>query len=360
MKLLCVDIGSNTQDVLFLDSEQLAENAIQLVLPAPTIIIARKIQKATSRSETIFLTGDTMGGGACTSAVREHIGKGLRVYATPAAACSFSDDLEKVKSWGIELISPDEITDRQNKTVIHMSDIYIDALEKALAYYDVPLAPDVIAIAVLDHGVAPRGESERLFRFAYLEKTLRQNNNLDAFIFRGDEVPATFSRMRGIVNSIGDKASLLLMDTGASAVLGSSLDPVVANIESHLGINLGNSHTIAFNLSGTRILGMFEHHTSILSLSRLEYLIENLQSGKLQLDEVWKEGGHGSLIMEQRQAQSIVVTGPRRTMLAFSRFRPHMAAPFGNMMLSGCFGLAKAVSIKFPVWRSDIEQLLRN
>lgn len=360
MKLLCLDIGSGTQDILYLDSRKEMENAIQLVLPTPSVIAAGKIQAATRRGNSIFLTGETMGGGACTGAVREHLAKGLPVYATQEAARTFSDDLTKVTSWGIKLISADEVSGKRVATVIEMKDIWLDTLEQALAGYDVALEPDVIGVAVLDHGAAPPGESDRLFRFKFLEKTLKKKSSLEALIYRENEVLVDFTRMQGVIRSIAGGVPLVLMDTGAAAVLGSSLDPVVSAQTSHIGVNVGNSHTVAFNLSGRQIHGMFEHHTSLLSLARLETLIAELRSAKIQPGEVWQEGGHGSLIFEEKQNQLIAVTGPRRALLQPSSLKPYFSAPFGSMMLAGCFGLVAAVAIKFPKWRDTIEKMLGN
>lgn len=54
---------------------------------------------------------------------------------------------------------------------------------------------------------------------------------------------------------------LLVMDTAPAAVLGATLDPVVAKRERQLIVNVGNFHTIAFRLRSGRIEGVFEHHT---------------------------------------------------------------------------------------------------
>ena len=61
MRILCLDIGSGTQDILLLDTSQRAENSIQMVLPSPTVLVASKIGEATSRHERLILIGETMG-----------------------------------------------------------------------------------------------------------------------------------------------------------------------------------------------------------------------------------------------------------------------------------------------------------
>ncbi len=358
MRLLCLDIGSGTQDVLLLDTAQPVENAIQLVLPAPTVLIAQKMGMATDRSDPIVLIGETMGGGPCTDALRTHLEAGLEASATPEAARTFSDDLEKVASWGVRLVSPDEAASIKRGTVIRMGDIALDALEKALSCWDIRLAVDGIAVAVLDHGAAPRGESERIFRFRQLEHLLQKNNTLESFIFFPAEVPSFLTRMQAIVRSLEEKFPLILMDTGAAAVLGASLDRIVAAHPHHLAVNLGNSHTLAFHLAGARVLGLFEHHTLSLSSYRLELLLDKLVSGELKSAEVWGDGGHGSLVLERGASPFVTATGPRRLLLVSSQLNPYYAAPFGNMMLTGCFGLARAVAIRFPEWRGEIERAL--
>jgi len=356
MRILCLDIGSGTQDILFMDTTQTAENAIQLVLPSPTVLVADKIKSATARRESILLTGETMGGGACTQALKRHLEAGSTAYAVPAAALSFNDDLEKIASWGVRLVAPDETTRLKADTIIRMGDIDLDVLRKALSQWEIPLDPDVIAVAVLDHGTAPPGESQRLSRFHYLENLLEQSKTLEDMIFTSAELPDYFTRMQAVVRSLNDKVPLVLMDTGAAAVLGASLDRVVAAHPHRLVANLGNSHTIAFLLIESRIQGLFEHHTKRLPLGKLEALFEKLISGELSLKEVWEGGGHGSLVLERGENPFLVATGPRRSLLMSSRLNPCFAAPFGSMMLAGCYGLVQAASIKFSEWREEIER----
>ncbi|MFC1893007.1 DUF1786 domain-containing protein [Chloroflexota bacterium] len=358
MRLLCLDIGTGTQDILLLDTAQPVENAIQLVLPAPTVLAARKIEAATAGGNPIVFTGETMGGDICVKALRKHLQAGFKAYATPEAARTFRDDLDRVTSWGVQLVSYEEAAALKERAAIRLGDVNLETLEQALSCWDIELAPDVVAIAVLDHGAAPPGESERLFRFLHLERLLQGNNTLESFIFTPAELPGYLTRMQAVVRSVGEEVPLILMDTGAAAVLGASLDKVVATHPHLLAVNLGNSHTLAFNLAGSRVLGLFEHHTWLLSLDRLETLLEGLVSGNLNSTELWGEGGHGSLIIEKSEKPFIAATGPRRELMARSRLNPYFAAPFGSMMLAGCFGLARAVALKLPEHRDELEKAL--
>lgn len=357
MRLLCIDVGSGTQDILLLDTNKTAENAVQMVMPAPTVLVAERLRLATARKKSLVLTGETMGGGACTMALREHLAAGLSAYATERAARTFSDDLGRVTSWGVRLVSDDEAASLEGAKIT-MGDVAFASLEKAFRAWNIKLAPDAIGIAVLDHGAAPPGESARRFRFRYLEERLKKQNNLEAMVYLAAEVPAHFTRMQAVVRSLGGKAPLVLMDTGAAAVLGASLDGEGAIHSERLAVNLGNSHTLAFHLDGLKVRGMFEHHTSGLSLARLEELLARLVSGEITNDEVWNEGGHGALVFKSGGSPFLQATGPRRALIRSSRLKPCFAAPFGSMMLAGCFGLARAIALRFPQWQEEINKAL--
>src|SRR2546421_9505519 len=96
MQILCVDVGTGTQDVLLYDSERELENSVQLILPSPTQIVAKRIRRATATGRGVLLEGRTMGGGPCAWAAEDHLKRGLAVFATPEAARTFDDELEKV------------------------------------------------------------------------------------------------------------------------------------------------------------------------------------------------------------------------------------------------------------------------
>ena len=101
MKILAVDVGTGTQDILLFDTRLNVENSFKLVVPSPTMIIHRKIKNATKNGSGICLTGVTMGGGPSHWAAMDHLKAGYSVFATPLAARSFDDDLSEVKKMGI-------------------------------------------------------------------------------------------------------------------------------------------------------------------------------------------------------------------------------------------------------------------
>ncbi len=94
MKILAIDIGTGTQDILLYDTRLHIENGYKLVVPSPTMIVRRRIKQATQEGKPVLLTGLIMGGGPSHWAAEDHIKAGLPLYATPSAARSFNDELD--------------------------------------------------------------------------------------------------------------------------------------------------------------------------------------------------------------------------------------------------------------------------
>ncbi|MCX6071495.1 MAG: DUF1786 domain-containing protein [Chloroflexi bacterium] len=353
---LAIDIGTGTQDVYLLRAGLSPENGYKLVAPSPTLVIRDQIQRATRAREAILLTGVTMGGGPCAWAAEAHVRAGLRLCATPNAARTLNDDLEVVEhELGIRIVSDDEASRLQDVTRIQLRDFDWDALRAAFAAVGHDLRPSAVGVAVFDHGAAPPGVSDRQFRFDYLEARIRQANRLSAFAYRAGEVPASLTRLQAIVDSADIlDAPLVVMDTAPAAVLGALLDPGVSRQLRQMVVNIGNFHTLAFRLGPRGIEGVFEHHTGLLTQQRLETYLSAFADGSLMHQDVFGDRGHGALVLDPTPLplDSIdgrpVVTGPRRSLLQGSSLQPCFAAPFGDMMLTGCFGLLQAMSELLP------------
>jgi uncharacterized protein (DUF1786 family) len=359
VQILCVDVGTGTQDILLFDSERELENCVQLILPSPTKIVAGRIARATVAGKAVLLTGRTMGGGPSTWAAEEHLRRGVPVYATPDAARTFDDELPKVEAMGIRVVSDDEAIGLKDVIRIRLSDFDFAAIGTALASFDVPLEPTAVALAVFDHGNAPPGVSDRIFRFEHIAATVTQND-LAAFGYRREDLPERMTRMRAVASDVPADLPAFLMDTGPAAVLGALEDPVVRGASSAIVANLGNFHTLAFHLRGDEILGLFEHHTGELSRDELERYLGQLANGTISNAEVFADMGHGALVLErtERSPELLAVTGPRRSNLDGSALRPYLAVPHGAMMLAGCFGLLRAIARRVPEYAAAIEPRL--
>ncbi len=360
MRILAVDTGTGTQDILLLDTSDRLENSVKMVVPSPTLRVAAAIARATEGRSAILMTGVTMGGGPNGGALQRHLQAGLHAFATPDAARTFDDDLGVVSGWGVRIVSDDEAARMDGVERLVLRDLDLDELRAAFASLGVDPRIDGFALACLDHGAAPPGYSDRLFRFEHLRRVVEKANDLLAFAYRPEELPAYLTRARALLQSV-DEAPAVFLDTAPAAALGALQDPLVAASERQLVLNLGNSHTLAFHLKGTYVYSLFEHHTGLLSAGDLESLAERLVDGTLTQEEVFGAHGHGVCYVAappETGEPFVTATGPQRTKLADSDLRPHFAAPHGDMMLTGCFGLLQAFAAKHPSSREEIRASL--
>ena len=362
MKILAIDIGTGTQDILLFDTESEVENCLQLIMPSPTVLVARQIRDATARGEDVLLTGTIMGGGPSSWAADDHRRAGCRVFATPSAAKSFNDDLAEVEKSGVKVVSDDEAARLRDVRRVDMRDVDLDALRRAFSAFGIDLQFDALAVAVFDHGNAPPGYSDRLFRFEFLAERLKRFNSPAAFAFMREQIPPRLTRMKAVADSVRARidAPLLVMDTAPAAVLGALEDDRVRVHRDALIANVGNFHTLAFRFSAGTITGVFEHHTGELQPEQLEYFIEQLAAGTLTHDAVFNSKGHGALLFDHRAQplNFLAVVGPRRGLLLHSRYRPYFATPYGDMMLAGCYGLVRAYAELNPGAATEINHAL--
>ena len=364
MRILAIDVGTGTQDILLFDSTQPVENALQLIMPSPTQIAAGRIRRATEKERPIFLTGVIAGGGPCHWALEDHLRSGQKAFATLEAAATFDDDLENVERIGVQLVSEDEGRSL-NADAIQLRDLDLEAVRDAFTAFDVDTNFDGLALGCLDHGAAPPGYSDRLFRFDHLRRVVETRNDLRAFAFRPEELPDYLTRARTLVASVDSDAPVVFLDTGPAAALGALQDPTVAASDEQLFLNLGNMHALAFHLRGTRILSLYEHHTGEVTSEQIEDFTKRLLEGTLAHEEVFGSKGHGVYYASKPEngdaklrQPPIAVTGPQRNKLRGSRLNPYFASPHGDMMVAGCFGLLWAFAEKYPEHREEITTAL--
>jgi len=223
--------------------------------------------------------------------------------------------------------------------VLTLGDVDLETLSRCLASFEVE-APRHFAVAVQDHGFHPQG-SNRRFRFRYWEDFLQRGGALQDLSYH--QAPDYFTRMRAVADAL---PGVLLMDTCAAGVRGALLDPQARDRreEGLLVVNLGNAHTFAVLVRGERLRGIYEHHTGLLNPAKLFDHLTRFQAGELTNAEVFADNGHGCAYAPDYPGTAgtafTVITGPQRRL---ARGWPgHFAAPLGDMMLTGCFGLVAA------------------
>lgn len=331
---LILDIGSGTQDVLLYRDNMELENCSKFILPSPAKQVAHRIKELTAAGRDIYLHGQNMGGGFWR-AVKAHQDAGLKVSAHPQAALALGDDLEQIKGFGIEITESAPLT----ASVVRLTDFDSGFWSGLLQHLGLG-QPDFILACVQDHGFHP-GKSNRLSRFAYWQRFMReQGGELHHLLY--SQPPVEMTRLCSLHQAIGVG---LVADTGAAAMLGALFDPSVEETAQNQGVlvvNVGNSHTIAFLILGSRVLGVYEHHTGFLHQDKLLQHLQEFRAGTLSGQAIFDDGGHGSVVADDLPGTGfdrIVVLGPQRGILAGAEVE--FLAPGGDMMLAGCFGLLK-------------------
>jgi uncharacterized protein (DUF1786 family) len=355
MRILAIDMGTGTQDILLFDSQKPVENCPKMVLPSATEIAARRIRRAQREARPLMLTGTVAGGGPCSWALEDFIKAGGEAYATPEAAQTFDDDLTRVEAMGVRLSSEDEVT--SDAVTVELKDLDLDAVRTALAAFEEPGDFDGIAVGCLDHGNAPPDVSDRVFRFDHLRRTVAARNDLLAFATAPDDLPDYLTRARAMIAPAAREAPAAFMDTGPAAALGALHDDRVATEPEGLVMNLGNMHLLGFHLRGRQVASLFEHHTGELTAGQIVGFAERLATGDLTNEEIFTTKGHGAYhadrtLVADRMPPLVAVTGPQRSKIRESALAPYFAAPFGDMMISGCFGLLRGFAEVHP-WSAD-------
>lgn len=321
--MLAIDVGAGTQDILV--AKEPSENSFKMVLPSPTLL---KAEEVSSRDGDLFVSGRTMGGGPVSRVLEERAERD-RVVMTPESARTIRDDLEEVRSRGIEISKEGP----EGASEVFLADFEPERLDSALSTLGIRM-PGEVAIAVQDHGVAPPGLSDRENRVKRLEELMGNGGaRLGDFVHSSE--PEGFTRVASVIRSIKRWTSdYFVMDTKLAAVAGALPENLPA-----LVVDAGNGHTMAALIDGDgKVASIAEHHTSLLE-DGADDLLDRMIGGKLTHEEVFEDGGHGAYTSHSPEPESFVATGPRREILGGSRYPFEEVRPLGDVMMTGPYGL---------------------
>lgn len=355
MKILAIDIGAGTEDILLYDDQKRSvENCIKLVLPSPSLVFAEKVKTATRKGKDLFVKGDTIGGGAFSHALKRHVEAGLRVFMTENAAYTVRNNLDQVRELEIEIVQDSEPENFEGETIV-LEEVNIAKLRGLLKFFGEPFSDiDFVAVAVQDHGVFPKEMSNRRFRINKIKELLKENPKPEAFAFKENEIPPYYPRMKSAVSASKRQlpnARVVVMDTSPDAILGCLMDPAVEEADPILAVNVGNGHTMAAIISRGKVTAVLEHHTRLLNPQKMEKLLRDFADGKLCDEEVFEDNGHGMFYLSEppgfSKIEKVIVTGPNRQVLAETNLNVHFATPAGDVMMTGPIGLVEATKRRF-------------
>lgn len=341
-KILSIDIGAGTQDILLYNENY--ESSYKLILPSPTRIFAEKVKFATKKKKNLVINGETMGGGPFNYALLNHLEKGLKVFMAEISAFTVRDDLEVVKKHGIEIIDENEVKElkeKENFLHLELKDIDKNAIENSLKNFNIELSPEVVAVCVEDHGIAEKGEKDRNCRFRHFKEFLPCKFKRFGFI----NPPKFYSRMIAVKRTLSKEfknSKHLIMDSKISALIGSAK----FFGKNAICIDAGNGHTTVGAIENESLIGIFEHHTHLLNVKKMDRFLKKFIRGELTHEEIFNDEGHGCYISQPLNAE-IIATGPRRNFLKKSSLRIKFVNPYGDVMLTGNVGLTEIAKEKF-------------
>jgi len=347
-RILTIDIGAGTMDVLYLDTRR--SEHFKAVVRSPVASLARQIEAAAGK---LLLLGREMGGGAVSRAVKERARNG-DVVMSLSAFPTVHHDLERVRSAGIRVLEDEAakaMAREGHHSVIELGDLPIDRLREIVSGFDVPFSFDVIGVCAQDHGVPPKGDSHLDHRHRHLRTVLDATPFPHAFLHHAEDLPPDMSRLRAIAESARSLPAdeIYLMDSGMAAILGACMDPRVQQRNNALVLDIATSHTVGAAVQGAELIGFFEYHTADITLERLETLLVDLANGELSHARILAEGGHGAYTRRAfgfEGTEIILATGPKRGLIGPSHLPIELGAPLGDNMMTGTVGVLEAIRRK--------------
>lgn len=340
-----IDIGAGTMDILCYDTH--SGEHFKAVAPSPVRHIAQQIEATRG---PLVVTGVEMGGGPVTDALKARAAQ-TEVVISPSAAATLHHDLDKVREWGLQPVDDAGIAQLLKKpgyTSVTLGDIQPERITRIIEGLGLPMCFDVVALCAQDHGVAPKGTSHLDFRHRLFQEMLNRKPEPHTLLFRDDEVPESFNRLRCMARSAQqlNAREIYVMDSGMAAMVGAAQDGQARNKAPIVILDVATSHTVVAALAANEVAAVVEYHTRDITLDRLEDLIRDVADGRVRHEQILAEGGHGAYLHRTvgfNNIQAIIVTGPKRRLMAGSRLPIQWGAPWGDNMMTGTVGLLEAV-----------------
>jgi uncharacterized protein (DUF1786 family) len=354
--VLLIDIGAGTMDVLWYN---LTSNIhYKAVVESP---VRRKARQLAALKGPLLVTGCEMGGGAVTTILRKKAQQ-ERIVISSTAAVTLHHDLERVQSWGLDVVAEDEISFwAQNAafTPFVLEDLDIADLKALLASLGMTADIDAVAVCAQDHGVAPPGVSHLDYRHRMFTDILKDGPYPHRLLYATEEIPTRMNRLRSLAASATalQAGEVYIMDSGMAAILGACQDPAAQGRHRFSVLDVATSHTVVAVIDQDCVASFMEYHTHDMSIEGLDKLLPMLAAGELSHAQVLREGGHGAYthhVVGRAALDCIIATGPQRHRLAGSRLALRPGAPLGDNMMTGTAGLLDALCRRKQIDRASV------
>ena len=345
MRILAMDIGLGTQDILLYDSTKNYENMCKLVFTSPTQRFAKRIRQLAEKYDTIVIYGYTIGGGPSKVAILDVLKRERRVIITRKAALTVTENLDELQKLGAEIIDDEDVDkylEKYRDSSIELKEIDFSSLQKVFSSFDEDIGNiDAIAVAVQDHGVPSEKQTHREFRFNILKESLLKGGRARDFAYSINEIPSFLKRMVSVAdeikNTIPDIPGIV-MDTAPATLFGILYDEYFTYPDIFLGVNVGNGHTLAAIFEDKKAVAFFEHHTRFLNPQKTENFLNRFIDGTLTFENIFGDEGHGTLYAKKiprSEIKGFFGIGPNRAMLKSVKLDFKFPAPMGDVMMAG-------------------------
>ncbi|MDI6730237.1 MAG: DUF1786 family protein [Candidatus Altarchaeum sp.] len=355
MKILAVDIGARTQDILLYDSNKNLENCFKMVLPASSLIYADELFKfADSDKKSLLICGNCIGGGKIKKALT-YAGSKKEIFITENAFKTFTYHGEKADNFNVKIIENKDILNTKTDDIINLSESDLSLFEKFFENFGENF--DIVCYAVQEHG-ARENISNRVYRFEFFKEKLSKFKDFrDLAMTNYDEIENSFYRFKSLFKSLkSQRDNVLITDTAHCAILGCMQDEYVKdlnNLNNYMLINFGNGHTTFAVIHNDKVISYMEHHTKCLKdPKKVKNLIRKFADGNVTNEEIYKDNGNGAIIFETigfENIKKVVVTGPNRNLIKETGLDYYFASPGGDMMMTGPIGLIASAKKKFKI-----------
>ena len=345
-RLLLMDIGAGTLDILYYDVA--SHLHYKAVVMSPVRQLAHQIARIPG---DLVITGCEMGGGPVSRILRERAEHGDEIIMSRSAAATLHHHLERVRSWGIKIVSDqkaEQFIRKGSNTHIEIGDLQIERIAQIVQSFGVPLEFEAVAICAQDHGVAPKEVSHLDFRHNLFQERLDQTPSPAALLYAQNEIPENMNRLISIARGARKfpTKEIYVMDSGMAAILGAGMDPRLLGKKHYLLLDIATSHTVGAAMSDHIIDGFFEYHTQDITCQRIEELLRALADGNISHSKILSEGGHGAYLRNAvgfSKMEAIVATGPKRNLLSETKLDIIWGAPLGDNMMTGTIGMLEAL-----------------
>ncbi len=335
--VLCLDIGSGTQEAVLARPGFDVENWPCFVLPSPAMSISQRLRELALLKKDVWLCGHIMGAGFLP-AVAGLLQAGRRVYATSQIMQALAASGCMAEACGLETSD----SRPAGAVPVHLADYSAQGWETLLRCAGLPMPHLVLACARDDGSGQDDGAScARMDAFAAL-----LGSHADPVSWLSGNAPHDMARLQALQEATGGPVT----DSAIAAIIGAMADKDVRARSLRQGVtfvNVGNDHIVAALLYRGQVHGIYEHHTACRTREELLADLGEFRRCFLPVEAVQASGGHGTayapLCEEAGGYEPTFVSGSKRALLAGYG---QELAPFGAMKLAGPLGLLYGYSVR--------------